>query len=331
MRRFPLRYSGYRISIIAVIALVALRLTIGWHFFYEGVWKITNYEKFSTTPFLVGAKGPAAPLYYWMVYDIDGKERLAIETNEKGNKLIPGQGYFDAWEEQLAKAKAKYRLDEASSKKADAVYEQYRKSLREYLNDNTEGVEAYFGSLARFEATKAAGTNLAHHNKKRLWDEQQKLRKEVGGWLNEIDAMGDDYRMALYHVIPDDQRASYAPLGDGIDREDLFNFAMTAALAGMGLCLLLGFCTRLACLGGAVFLFNVVLTQLPWPSIYPPMPPVTGHSLLIDKNFVEMIAILVVASVPAGRWAGLDFFLYRWIGRPFLKYVGAPLELDEDF
>jgi uncharacterized membrane protein YphA (DoxX/SURF4 family) len=316
---------------LGVIALVVLRLTIGWHFFYEGVWKVNNYEKFSTTPFLVGAKGPAAPLYYWMVYDIDGTERLAIDTDEKGNKTIRGASFFAAWQGWLNDAKTGYNLDEASAKKAAAIHKQYAVSLRDYLDDNQDAIEGYFGALQRHQDAKAAGTDLANYNKKRLWDEQQKLRSEVKGWVSEINGMGDDYRMALYKIIPEEQRANYSPMGDGLDRVDLMNFAMTAGLTLMGLCLLTGFCTRLASIGAVIFLANVVLTQLPWPTIYPPMPPVAGHSMLIDKNFVEMIAALVLVCVPAGRWAGLDYFIYRWIGRPALKYLGAPLDPNEDF
>ncbi|HLA83473.1 MAG TPA: DoxX family protein, partial [Thermoguttaceae bacterium] len=65
---------------MAVVLLVALRVTIGWHFLYEGVWKIANPEKFSAASFLTTAKGPAAPLFYAMVHDIDGRERLARRT-----------------------------------------------------------------------------------------------------------------------------------------------------------------------------------------------------------------------------------------------------------
>jgi hypothetical protein len=39
---------------------------------------------------------------------------------------------------------------------------------------------------------------------------------------------------------------------------------------------------------------------------------------LVNKDFVEMVALLVVAATAAGRWGGLDFFVARWIVRPFL-------------
>ena len=79
----------------------------------------------------------------------------------------------------------------------------------------------------------------------------------------------------------------------------------------------MGFCTRLANLGGAAFLVSVLLTQPPWPTIYPPAPEVVGHALIVDKNFVEMVAMLMLATVPVGRWGGLDFFLYQWLVKPF--------------
>ena len=48
-----------------------------------------------------------------------------------------------------------------------------------------------------------------------------------------------------------------------------------------------GFCTRLAALGGAAFMCFVVLSQLPWPPIYPPPGNESGHSLGVDKNVIE--------------------------------------------
>ena len=74
--------------------LVVLRITIGCHFLYEGVWKFKHAE-FSAEPFLTQAKGPAAPLFYAMVHDINGRQRLKIETNPKsGKSSISGKVYL---------------------------------------------------------------------------------------------------------------------------------------------------------------------------------------------------------------------------------------------
>ena len=66
----------------------------------------------------------------------------------------------------------------------------------------------------------------------------------------------------------------------------------------------------------------VVLTQPSWPPIYPPAPPVVGHALIVNKDFIEMVALLLLASTP-GRWGGLDYFLYRIFGRPVEAYLAA--------
>jgi len=296
------------------VLLVALRVTIGWHFFYEGVWKIAHGDEFSATPFLTTAKGPAAPLFYAMVYDIDGRQRLTPEENDKGEKVMTGKVYLDAWQGQLEAAIAKYSLTDAQCEEAKKLYDRYAESARDYLKENRDAIAAHFGSLDRFERTRQAGGNDAAYRKRRDWDEQQKLRAEANVWLADLDAMGQEYRSALWNVLTDEQKAA-GSIPVGLTRADLMDFAVTWGLTAIGLCMIVGLCNRLACLGGAAFLVAVLLTQPPWPTIYPPAPDVVGHALMVDKNFVEMVAMLALACLPVGRWGGLDAFLHRWIGR----------------
>ena len=310
---------------LAVVALVALRVTIGWHFFYEGVWKIGHAEEFSATPFLTMAKGPAAPLFYAMVYDIDGRQRLTPEQDADGNSVITGKIYLDAWKAQKDEAVKKYSLNDEQIKKAEDTYKIYVQSVHQYLAENQEDIEAYFNSLDRFEKSVQAGGNDAAHQRQRNWDEQQKLRAEVNGWLNDLDAMGEEYRAGLYGLLTDDQKKA-GPVPVGMTRSDLMDFAVTWGLTAIGFCMIVGLCNRLACLGGAAFLISVLLTQPPWPTIYPPAPDVVGHALIVDKNFVEMVAMLALACLPVGRWGGLDAFLYRWIGRPVMRRFGCTEE-----
>ena len=301
--------------------LIVLRVTIGWHFLYEGVWKIANPDKFSTTPLLAMAKGPAAPLFYAMVYDIDGRERLTPTEAADGELLVTGAIYTNAWKGQCEEAAKKYKLDEEQQKTARALLDRYVKSAQEYLTDNREEIVAYLGSLDRYEAALAAGGDNSAYKKKRNWDQQQKLRGEANAWLAELDGMGDDYRAALWDVLSDGQK-QLGPIPSGWTRADLMDYAITYSLAAIGLCMMLGFCNRLACLGGAAFLVSVLLTQPPWPTIYPPAPAMVGHALIVDKNFVEMVAMLALACLPVGRWGGLDFFVYKCIGRPLMQRFG---------
>jgi uncharacterized membrane protein YphA (DoxX/SURF4 family) len=297
-----------------VVMLVVLRITIGCHFLYEGVWKFKHAE-FSAEPFLTQAKGPAAPLFYAMVHDIDGRQRLKIEKDPKsGKSSISGKIYLDAWTDLDRQVIQKYNLSNKQKQDLENVHKTYAAALDNYLKENLDDIRAYFGSLDRFEAAQQAGNNGAEHQLKRRWDRRLELRKEAGGWLSELDALGASYRQAVWSVLSDAQR-KMGDLPRAWTRSDLLNYAVKYALTAIGLCLVLGFCTRLAAIGGAGFLVSVLLTQPPWPTIYPPAPEVVGHALLVDKNFVEMIAALVLATTAVGRWGGLDYFLYHWFGR----------------
>ena len=79
----------------------------------------------------------------------------------------------------------------------------------------------------------------------------------------------------------------------------------------VGACLLLGLFTPVACLVGAWFLVLTYLTHPPFP--WYPLPPNTeGNPLFVNKNVIECIALMVIASFPTGRWMGLDAIL--WLG-----------------
>ena len=119
--------------------LVALRLTIGWHFFYEGVWKITNSDEFSATPFLTMSKGPFAPLFYAMVPDLDGRVRLAtgpVADEKKAEEgWVTSPVYLAAWMETKDQFKSRNRLSEEQAKTVDEKFRQYEVSLEEFMTD----------------------------------------------------------------------------------------------------------------------------------------------------------------------------------------------------
>jgi uncharacterized membrane protein YphA (DoxX/SURF4 family) len=73
----------------------------------------------------------------------------------------------------------------------------------------------------------------------------------------------------------------------------------------VGLCLLAGLLTRTACVIGALYLLMFFLAMPPLPG-WPESPRVEGHYLFINKNIIEMLALLALATTRSGRWAGLD-------------------------
>ncbi len=316
-----------------VVMLVVLRLSLGCHFLYEGVWKINNADKFSAAPFLSEAKGPAARFFYAMLPDLYGRERLQVAKDDsgkvvrdkEGRPVIRAESTLAVWEEWKDRVGRTHGLSDAQKADAQKLFDRYRESLDKYLAENAAEIAGYFDGLDRLEAEGKAGNDGAAHQQERAWKRERLLRGELAVWLGEIEGMGKEYQLGLWDLLDDAQKAKgpitasdwWNPLS--WTRIEQINFAVTYGLTAIGLCLMAGLFTRLAAMGGAAFMFFVVLTQPAWPGLYPPDPAVVGHALLVNKDLVEMVALLVVATTAVGRWGGLDFFLYNFITRPFLS------------
>jgi uncharacterized membrane protein YphA (DoxX/SURF4 family) len=338
-----------------VAALVVLRLSLGCHFLYEGWWKVKNADIFSAAPFLSEAKGPFAPLYYSMLPDLEGRERLGIveeedstspsgkkfaiaaEKDDKGKPAVADDkgadgkliekyrvykldAFVNAWKGFLENVDRSYGLTTDQKQQAEALLDKYVVSAREYVTDNEEEIVSHFESRKRFAADQKAGNNGAAHQREGAWKRERVYRSEANKWLANLEGMGKDYQEAVWEMLTPEQRANgqfskgWNVLAWG--RGDQINFAVTFALTAIGLCLMLGFFTRLAALGGAAFMLNVVLTQPAWPGLYPPDPAVVGHAMLINKDFIEMVALAVIATTAVGRWGGLDYFVHNLVVRP---------------
>ena len=48
------------------VFVAVLRLVIGWHFLYEGLWKLMQTEGWSCASYLNASQGPIAPVFKWM-------------------------------------------------------------------------------------------------------------------------------------------------------------------------------------------------------------------------------------------------------------------------
>jgi uncharacterized membrane protein YphA (DoxX/SURF4 family) len=79
----------------------------------------------------------------------------------------------------------------------------------------------------------------------------------------------------------------------------------------IGLALMLGAFTRLAALLGALLLLLYYVANPPLIALDFGIPT-EGNYLWIDKNLIELLALLGVAAFPTGSFAGLD----RWLFRP---------------
>jgi thiosulfate dehydrogenase [quinone] large subunit len=73
----------------------------------------------------------------------------------------------------------------------------------------------------------------------------------------------------------------------------------------VGLLLVLGLFTRLACIGGIGFILMFYLCNPPFVGYFYSIPS-EGSYLVVNKNLVELCALIVIFETGSGRFAGLD-------------------------
>ena len=389
-----------RLACCAIVFIVLLRIGIGWHFFYEGVHKFDPAAGFSSEGFLGIAKGPTADLYYWMLPDLEGIQRIAIASidDENGKERKTFTVYEDAWKEyfknylmtysSLAKssADAEYIVNAGTEKfaewvkekipspkedgtksyagvdivEAKAIYNRYLGSLREGAADVERDVEAFLKSRERFLETRRTIRNSASFEQERRWNLMMQYRHEAAVWTRMLTEMGNGLQSDLgrladpelagqrgeivtapeRNLIPPNKFSDInfpvpqinitVPLENPYinvkdlnlsvkSRMELMDLTVMVGLSAIGLCMMIGFCTRLACLGGAAFLVNVILTTFPVPGVYPEIPSMIGNFMFVSKDVVELLALLVLACIPSGRWGGFDYFLWNYGGKQIVE------------
>ena len=82
----------------------------------------------------------------------------------------------------------------------------------------------------------------------------------------------------------------------------------------VGILLILGLFTRLASLGGIGFIVLFYLCNPPFVGYFYSIPT-EGSYLIVNKNLVELCALVVVFVTGSGRFAGLDRILHGLVGR----------------
>jgi thiosulfate dehydrogenase (quinone) large subunit len=95
----------------------------------------------------------------------------------------------------------------------------------------------------------------------------------------------------------------------------------------VGLFLILGLFTRLASLAGINFILLFYLCNPPFVGYFYSIPT-EGSYLIVNKNLVELCALVVILVTGSGRFAGLDRILHGLFARllPAAKKVeGSPI------
>src|SRR5262249_49938284 len=206
------------------------------------------------------------------------------------------------WSKYLKEFGQHFSLNEAQQAQAARVLQGYQTDLRDRSAANKDPPPAHVPQAHRKETTRELPSAGLPYQKKRLAANQVTLSGEARGWQSDLKELEGQYDTALAALV-DPALRSQNPMPHRTTSIDLVDDVMTYVILGIGLLLLVGLFTRLACLAGAAFLLSVVMMQPFWVS----------DALPTYNQYVEMFALLALATTAVGRWGGLDFFLHSLI------------------
>ena len=264
---------------------------IGWHFYREGNKKLQS-ATFTSKYFLLQAKGPWAETFHELVPDRFGESSL-----DRDRIVTEWDALDRRWES---------RWSDEQKAKAKKARRQRQEQLDEFLaylgSDLTEHRQAVTLWRER-QSARDAGISF---RRERQWDQESKLIQKATPWVAEVQEIEAAYARDL-------QGISGEPTVDAAGGKTWVDHSVTWVTLGVGVLLLLGLFTRLASLTGAGFLLSVMATQPFW---------ISGTDQTYGYyQFVEILALLLLAVVGAGRFWGLDYFLgalrkSAWVDEP---------------
>ncbi|MCA9192712.1 MAG: DoxX family membrane protein [Planctomycetales bacterium] len=277
----------------SILAIVALRVCIGWHFYKEGAAKIRGHD-FSTVGFLQASKGPLAKNYQQLIWDNEGRFRL---NKDSVNKVF---------ENAVNASNSHFKFNEKQVAELATVKKTYIDKLNEVYDESQEDIYKYWESIGR----------LANMESSNMWNRVASLRgqkekieqdrmKSVQPVLAAVDAIWKQLEGRLNAIATVEQRRQAGWFSINRPGESLMSASVADQFVPyfdfvIGILLMVGLFTRLAAGAAAIFLLSVVLSQMPG---YPGTQPTYFQA-------VECLALLFIAVVGAGRFAGLDFIFW---------------------
>jgi uncharacterized membrane protein YphA (DoxX/SURF4 family) len=312
--------------------LVLLRLSIGWHFLFEAVDKFST-ATWSSEPYLREAEGPLAGPYrelagdpvkdlVMVTYDANGKPALPQRLSAQWDVYL--ERYIDHYgldpEQRIA---ARTRLDQARARAVKWMTTEKRTvTLPSSLEQKVTAELTVPQRVAQYEADLDRARRIEANEQsvtgKNAAADAQTIRKQANGLRNdirkELGLQTKALTASLDELLTAEQRAKGAP--SPVTRPplqywtplDWSDAVVKWGLLFVGLFLIGGLFTRTACVAAALFLLAFYLPHPPLPGL-PENPRSEGHYLYINKNIIEMLALLALATTRSGRWAGLDGLL----------------------
>lgn len=190
----------------------------------------------------------------------------------------------------------------------------YKERVRAHLMGNPDNaglidgrisqIQLYNNMLDRYrEKLAAADLPYQFEHLDRTWSDTRQKASELAGPVIALDRELQDEAVNLLSV----DQLQRGPLQQPLSVLKLVDLMTIAGLAGLGLLLISGLFTRFAAFSAAMMIFGFYLAMPPLPGV--PEAPGPEHSFIVNKNLIEVLALLALACIPSGMWFGLDSLL----------------------
>lgn len=293
-----------RMTLFAVAALAVLRIVVGLHFFLEGLSHLRD-PAWSSGGFRKAAVGPLADLYRSSLPEVgDWSGTLGGQDRRSAPDAAAAwqESVVRSWQDLLSVRSKAVPLDAAAREAAEAQLAAASKELATYLADIAPDLDDYRMQVDRLDAqARQPSAREVPFERKRVADKRRELAAMAAGWQADAASIGEKLVAEWDAALPttDRIRAAAARPPTSLWKADRF---VSWALVTIGGCLVLGILVPFNAMGGVFFLFSVIASQPFW---------VPGAQATYDQ-WVELAALLVLATMPLGGWRGLDYFLRSW-------------------
>ncbi len=301
--------------VLLMLAVLGLRLAIGFHFYHEGVSKLQD-GNFSSAPFLAAARGPLAPWFHSLIDDYHGRIRLCVtpvDVNSDEPLAIDATQTFAIWEELfLAGATEKFNFDAQQRKQAEQLVKQSKAELQQLLDENREAILAWAGGVTRLDGFERDGSRrrVVSEQVESLSDQLDTIRadrrRQAAPWLSQVENIWDNLESGMNEIAGPglgeaDRLQLIRPYREANSPQSFIDRFLPWFDLVVGGLLIIGLFTRIASFAGMIFLLGVVATQPPW--------------LLASADtfyqWIELAGLFVLFAIAAGRFGGLDYFFHR--------------------
>src|SRR5262245_45357344 len=331
--------------------MVALRVTIGWHFFQQGLAHKNNPKWTGEVDLFVHqAKGPLADTFKQhlaIFHDMDrlllvplppenGKDdgvaargqapAAAEEGGAEATATKPkpeearGDGQWNArlvkdWNDRVTDISNFYKFGSDQKQASQKVLDDYADKLARLLSGYESDIKGYRRALERNQ--ELAGQPGAQQ----IPNQQARLVKREAAPTGEPGASIES-SPAQWRADVDSLQAALEKDVAGLASED----QQRAGLPPAETTRLQEFATRLmwvlliggACLVAGLFTrLAALVLALFLASVLMTQPPWIAGTVETYSQGIEFVALLVLGTSHVGRWGGLDFFVHHILLRPF--------------